>query len=178
MRGVQLGIVIVALVFALFGAEARADVVGSPPDDCTEGTQGTTCHGGPYCQPRACTTDTDCDGGATCKELPLCTGTINCAGHIPSNANPHDYDQPKIEGACPNGNECTAGAVCQKQKVCVGGTSDSGAHSSATAGGCACNKAGGSSASAALGAAAFGLGLSVVLRSRRRQGRASRHRRA
>ncbi len=172
-----LAVGVMGLVLALGAGEARADVVGPPPDDCPEGSEGATCHGGPFCRARGCMSDSDCDTGTTCKELPLCTGKIGCAGNIPPDADPNDFTQDKIEGPCPNGNECTAGSTCVKQKVCVGdgGSSSS---SSGSDGGCACGEARGAATGAGLGAVAFGIGAVVLASARRRQGRASRQRRA
>ncbi|MDI1477416.1 hypothetical protein [Polyangium sp. y55x31] len=157
---------------------ARADVVGPPPDECPAGTEGASCHGGPYCRPIECTSDAECGRGETCKDTPLCVSTINCAGLLPPDASPTDYDRAKIEGSCPNGNECAADATCKTQKVCVPAASSSSADSDA---GCGCRLAPSASFEASLGALALGLGVAAFARRRQRAGaasRASRQRRA
>ncbi|UQA62586.1 hypothetical protein [Polyangium aurulentum] len=167
----------VGMMVTLVASEARADVVGPDAEDCTAGTEGTSCHGGPYCRPLECMADTDCDTGSTCKALALCAGTVSCAGNVPPDADLTEYQRTKIEGTCPNGNECTADATCKTLKVCV--SNDAGSSSSSGSdGGCACGEARGASTGAGLGAIACGLGVAVMISARRRQGRASRQRRA
>ncbi|MDI3282700.1 hypothetical protein [Polyangium sp. 15x6] len=164
-----------------FVTSARADVVGPPPDDCPEGTEGATCHGGPYCSPIECTSDAECGNGETCKAQPLCVSTIGCAGLLPPDASPMDFERTKIEALCPNGNECTQGATCKTQKVCVPAASSSGSLSSADGSGCGCRLAPSGSFEASLGALALGLGAAAFARRRQRvdaASRASRQRRA
>ena len=181
MKRSSFWIAVFGLSALVFVTPARADVVGPPPDDCPEGTEGATCHGGPYCSPVECTSDAECGNGETCKDKPLCVSTISCAGLLPPDANPMDYERTKIESPCPTGNECTQGATCKTQKVCVPAASSSGSASSSDSG-CGCRLAPSAPHETSLGALALGaLGAATFARRRQRaEGapRASRQRRA
>ena len=167
-----------ALGFAAlsFASPARADVVGPPPDDCPVGTEGATCHGGPYCSPVECTSDMECGSGETCNDLPFCVSTILCAGLLPPDANLMDYERAKVEAPCPTANECTQGATCKTLKVCVPPESTSTSSSgSGSAGSCGCRLAPSAPLEASFGALALaGLGAATALRRRQRGAEASR----
>lgn len=128
-RGWLLG---AAAVMTVAGV-AHADVVGPPPDDCPEGTQGQSCHGGPYCSPDACTTDGDCGAGETCAEVDACVGSVVCAGMLPPDADIEDYRVDTVEGLCPDGT-CTSGD-CRTVRLCV---ADSPPPGGGDDGGCGC----------------------------------------
>lgn len=96
---------------------ASADVVDEPPADCPAYSSAQTCHGGPYCAPRTCTTDADCSGGLTCQALPLCMDTIGCAGLLPPDASPDDFRNDRVVGACGDGS-CGTGS-CETVSVCA-----------------------------------------------------------
>jgi hypothetical protein len=146
---------VVGLVVALGASEARADAVPPPPEDCPEGSRGETSHAGPSCVVVPCTSTSNlCEPGKSCKPRGFCLiGT-----------------DPKVEGGtCEDTPDCASPAVCRKVPVCAAPEADSG---------CACGEARGASTGAGLGAVALGLGVVVMASARRRQGRASRHRRA
>ncbi|MDC3954948.1 hypothetical protein [Polyangium jinanense] len=177
MKRSSFWIAVFGLSALAFVTPARADVVGPPPDECPEGTEGGSCHGGPYCRPIECTSDAECGNGETCKDQPLCVSTISCVGLLPPDASPMDFETPKIEALCPNGNECMQGATCKTQKVCVSAASSSDGNDS----GCGCRLASSGSFEASLGALALGLGAAAFARRRQRvdaASRASRQRRA
>jgi hypothetical protein len=173
---------------------AHADVVSPPPTDCPAGSEGNTCHGGPYCRPLICATDADCSDGKVCKDTSLCVSTINCAGLLPPDADPSQFDTDKVDVACPNGNECTGGATCKSLKVCVasstgttgssgtstGGTSTGGASSGGEEiGGCSCGLVGRAGGVGAGALAILAAGASVLRRRQRDpRGSALRQRRA
>src|SRR5688572_26829168 len=106
---------------------ARADVVGPEPESCPAGTIGRSCHGGPYCAPRGCAMDAECGEGAACVERTLCITRIGCAGGLPPDADPADFEVDQVEGSCPDdcGGECRAERVCVSTSS-VGGGSDGG----------------------------------------------------
>lgn len=100
----------------------------------------------------------------------MCVSTIVCAGLLPPDANPMDYEQAKVEGSCPNGDECAAGATCKTKRLCISNASG-GSSSGAGGEGCGCRVAGASDPSnvALLLGAASALAL---VRRRQRQRRA------
>ena len=64
------------------GGAARADAVPPPPNDCPPGAIGETGHNGPYCMPKACSTDAECTDRLgydkrprTCAPLAICVET-------------------------------------------------------------------------------------------------------
>lgn len=174
-----------AFLAVSWSGAARADVVGPPPDICPSGATPNSCHGGPFCAPKLCTTSADCTGGAVCTEQPFCVTQISCAGFIPPDADPSEFNQPNAGGLCPDGNECKPPAVCQKINVCLlpweSGTSSSGAGGGGTTSGGATGESGGCSCrvpgvaevpgelggAAALGALALAAGIALA---RRRKG--------
>ncbi len=171
-----------ALALSLSSAAARADAIGPPPTDCPDGTMGDSCHGGQFCHPVTCMTDSDCTAGQTCQVRPFCIVQINCAGgFVDPDASPGMYDQPGAQGPCATTSDCDAGATCSMENVCVSASaSDSGSSSSGStviSHGCSCATAGGPDAppaAALLALCAAGAGALA----RRRDQRASRQRRA
>jgi len=170
MKRFSLWITAFAFATLSLAGVARADVVGPPQEDCPAGTEGSSCHGGPYCRPVECLVDQDCNAGETCQDRPMCVSTIVCAGLLPPDANPMDYEQAKVEGSCPNGDECAAGATCKTKRLCISNASG-GSSSGAGGEGCGCRVAGASDPSnvALLLGAASALAL---VRRRQRQRRA------
>ena len=96
-------------------------VAPTPGDVVPPEPQPATCHGGPFCAGAACSTDADCSGGLSCQEVELCLGSIGCAGLLPPDADPSDYDQERVLGACD-----ASCANCQPRKVCAEGASPGG----------------------------------------------------
>ena len=105
-------------VLALASLPARADVVPPEPEACLPGSTPSTCHGGAHCRAQKCETDTNCTGGAVCKEITACVRTVNCAGNIAPEDDARAYDQDALEGNCPASGTCAAG-TCQSIRVCV-----------------------------------------------------------
>lgn len=163
-------VVIAGVAAALWVVPARADVVPEPPADCPEGTEGQTCHGGPFCQPRVCTQNGDCGVGATCQDQALCIAGIDCSGGWEPDAAPTLLQN--AVGTCAGGAACGAPSTCMTLKVCVpaGGGSGTGGNGSSDEDikvtGCDCRATGspGDGAATALGA----LGLCALLAARRR----------
>ena len=91
---------------------ARADVVGPQPETCPAGSDPSACHGGPYCYPAKCDTDTDCDSGETCAETPLCTEPFDCGGGW-GGSSPSTNVLGPCGAGCAEGT-CTPLKVCQK----------------------------------------------------------------
>lgn len=149
----------------LLAVPAAADVVGQPPATCPNGSEPSTCHGGPHCNPLSCTTSADCATG-TCQDISYCVKTISCAGNIPPGEDPSQYDREVVEGLCTG--SCGSGAPCKTLKVCATGSSSGGAGGSEAGGsssGCAVSTAAGHAGEVAFPALAAALG--VVLRRRR-----------
>ncbi|EYF03630.1 Hypothetical protein CAP_5421 [Chondromyces apiculatus DSM 436] len=94
-----------------------ADVVGPPPDTCPDGSTPQTCHGGPYCAPRTCASENDCDAGELCVDRKLCLGELGCGGLLEPDAMPPMT--PTITGTCEGTTACTAPATCTTMKVCA-----------------------------------------------------------
>ena len=161
--------------FLAHPTSALADVVGPPATGCLEGTEGATCHGGPFCRPLDCKTDADCGNGLVCKDKPQCIGSIICAGLLPPDANPNDYAQPSSDGACPNGDECVAPAACETRKVCVSDVAPP-PPSTNTEAGCSCRF--GSLSGQTPVALGLVVGASAIALSRLRQRKPSRQRRS
>jgi hypothetical protein len=174
MKTVQ--VLAVCAATALWSGLAWADAVPPEPEDCLDGTRGSTCHGGPYCAPDSCTQDTDCTGGEVCRDRQLCLGSIDCTGGFTDpDAGPFLSDQ--ITGACEGGAGCDAPAVCTTMKVCVapGGSTGSGPGAGSGDGngdmavsGCGCSIPGAGGGIAA-GMAALALGGALLSARRRRR---------
>ncbi len=135
---------VVALVTCLLSANASADRVPSPPPDCLEGSTPATGHGGPYCRPNSCKTDTDCKDTTVCRQLPLCVGTVTAGGRRPPKAPRRKF--PTVLGRCDkaDGKSCKLpdGAAnrywgvkkgtCQSMRLCVPSTTAPPATATAT----------------------------------------------
>lgn len=161
---------------------ARADVVPSPPADCMEGTEGHTCHGGPYCSPKTCTQDAECGAGKVCQQMQLCVGGINCNGGWEPDAEPTLTQN--VMGTCEGGAACDAPASCTPLSLCrpVGGTGSAGGGTAGgsslgsddtTVTGCDC-RVGAASGGSAAGLAALLAGAALL--AARRGGGAGAHR--
>ena len=106
----------IALGLLLSCGVARADVVSPPPEDCADGSTGSTCHWGPHCVPLTCEDDSSCDGaGLTCRNVQLCIEEIDCGGGWGG----HHYVDAAF-GSCADGARCTRG-TCQGIRVCAPG---------------------------------------------------------
>jgi hypothetical protein len=139
---------------------AEADVVGPAPTSCPAGTDGRSCHGGPYCGPSLCTMDSECRSGSTCVERTLCITRIGCAGLLPPDADPADFEADQVEGGrCPD--DCPG--ECRTLRVCVAAGSGGGS------GGC-CTTAPGR-ATPWLGAAGLLAGIAALVAARARRRR-------
>ncbi len=101
------------------GADAFADVVGPPPDNCAPGFEPATCHGGPHCRPIECAMDSDCMNGGTCTPGNYCIEEIICAGLLPEDASVDPYKKKSMVGLCDNGATCAAPSTCMNLKVCI-----------------------------------------------------------
>ncbi|MAC25779.1 MAG: hypothetical protein CMN31_29205 [Sandaracinus sp.] len=145
-----------ALLALALAPAAHADVVGPPPDDCPAGSTPESCHGGPYCAPSRCETDADCADGTVCEARDLCLSTVSCAGLLPPDVDPAEFDRDAVSTDC---GSCEAG--CAPIAVCV-------APGGGDGGGCATTPA----TPASRGAAPLGLALlalaALATRLRRR----------
>jgi hypothetical protein len=137
----------IVLALLLAATVASADVVGPPADFCPAGSEGQACHSGPFCAPRTCTTDDDCDGG-TCRERDLCMDEFDCGG-MDTAGEGHPVDE--VTGRCGANGTCGEG-TCEAVRVCTGA-------------GCGCRAAEPIGAGGLLGALAA---LLVGRRTRRR----------
>ena len=106
------GAVATAFVLALCGADARADVIMPAPDDCPEGTEGSSSHCGPKCVRVACDLNEACGDDATCGELSLCVEARSCW------TNGGQYEDTTIVGTCSEGSPCAAG-TCEAVTTCI-----------------------------------------------------------
>lgn len=163
---------------------ARADAVPPPPPDCLEGTEGQTCHGGPYCSPKVCAEDADCGAGKVCQPRQLCVAEINCGGGW--EPDPEPALAQNVVGTCEGGAACGPPASCVALRVC-GPSSGTGSAGGAAGGsstgrddvtitGCDC-AVGAASGAPAAGLAAL-LAGAALLAARRRSGATSRAHRA
>jgi hypothetical protein len=83
-----------------------------------------------------CTSDADCAGGATCRPVSACIGSVNCAGLLPPDADIRDYATPTVEGTCETAADCASGDECQTVSMCVMAGVTPG-----SSGGCGCDVA-------------------------------------
>ncbi len=102
---------------------ARADAVPPPPSDCPPGAIGETGHNGPYCTPKACTTDAECTDRRgydarprTCAPLAICVETRkepSASGwsHGTPITRRFAHEVCASDGACPVGS-CERGHYC------------------------------------------------------------------
>ena len=104
------GLAVAGILFA--SVTGSADVVPPPPDECPIGSDGDTCHGGPYCRLSVCTDDSNCREG-TCQELEICVGSFLCPGRMGPG-----MTMQTSEGACTGGAECDSG-TCETVRVCA-----------------------------------------------------------
>ncbi len=114
-RKLSMPCLVLAATTLLWGAAARADVIGPPPKTCPAGTEPGSCHGGPFCKPKVCVSDASCKAGQSCQSKKFCIKQINCGG---------GYGTKYIDvakGTCPGGAPCKDG-TCKTVKVCVAGT--------------------------------------------------------
>jgi hypothetical protein len=112
----------------LLAGDGRADVVSPPPDSCPAGAEPNSCHGGPYCHPRICTGQSDCQPEEICQDTQLCILEIDCGGM----GGP--YPQDSVTGSCPGDVPCDQGQ-CETVKVCVPASGGGGAGGSTTSSG-------------------------------------------
>lgn len=148
----------------LWGATARADVVGPPPDDCPAGyTSPSTCHGGAHCRLIRCVDNSKCSSGSSCQQHRLCIKRINCSGMKPT---PTWVDS--VTGSCQGGSACGDGSSCTTVKICKATTPDGSGTDSESGDvpsrGCSCQLAG--TAAAPMGWVLPGLALLWVARRR------------
>ena len=149
----------VAVVMA--AVDVDADAIEPPPKDCPSGTEGSSCHGGPFCDPQTCVNDSKCKNGNTCQDVQYCVKQINCAGGWGGNPSYRDA----VKGLCGANNKCASGS-CQALRVCappggVGGDGQGGPVER----GCTCATAGAGTAGLA---AWIMLGLALLVRRRGR----------
>jgi MYXO-CTERM domain-containing protein len=126
----RLTIIIAAFAITLLSSPlVLADAVPPPPMDCGDGSTGETCHGGPHCRPSTCTSNADCTVvGQTCQDVPMCIGTVDCAGMGGS------FPVDTYEGPCNNNAPCVVGS-CETRKVCAAGNTGSGSTGSGSGAG-------------------------------------------
>ncbi len=106
---------LVVPIVLLLSFSAGADVVGPPPTDCPDGTEGDSCHGGAFCSPKRCTDTAACAAGTSCQEVKLCIAPINCGSHGMTSF------VDSVKGSCPSGT-CVEG-TCRPVSVCMAGAS-------------------------------------------------------
>jgi hypothetical protein len=99
----------------VLGPGARADVVGPDAENCPDGSNGTSCHGGPYCHPRACVDDSVCEEGRRCLDTALCVEQFDCTSGYGT------FYADHVTGSCGGGASCERG-VCSTHRVCAFGT--------------------------------------------------------
>jgi hypothetical protein len=99
---------------------AYADAISNPPEHCTEGSQGITCHGAPTCRPIACAGDAECGAGRACRERELCIESHCCGGRTcftSGGRNEAAFDD-HVAASCAGGAACGSGE-CRSVRVCV-----------------------------------------------------------
>jgi MYXO-CTERM domain-containing protein len=153
----------VSIAILLSASVAAADAVAPPPTDCPNGTHGESSHTGPYCAPQTCSSDADCSGGQTCRELAMCIAQQACgglmldAGPYPDGGFPPPCRFDAVHGLCNAGAACTTG-TCETRRVCA-------APEPSASPGCGCRAGAGGSIAGAL--AVIALGLAIAARRRR-----------
>lgn len=112
------------LVTSYSGGAAHADAVPPPPSDCPPGAIGETGHNGPYCTPKACTTDAECSDRLGYDKRPrTCTPLAICveARKEPS-ASGWSHGTPITRRfaheACGDDGACAVGS-CERGHYCV-----------------------------------------------------------
>lgn len=137
-----------ALVFVslLAPVSVSADAVGPAPKDCPVGTEGESCHGGPFCDPDECTDDSKCKDGKKCQQLKYCVKQIDCAGGWGKGP----YYRNEVKGPCGANGACASGGTCTTLKVCLAGTVAGDGEAKTPSRGCSCDVAGGPGAGLAL----------------------------
>jgi hypothetical protein len=108
----------VVMVLVL-GKLCFADVAPPPPTSCPEGSVGATGHCMPYCEALTCQTDGDCKGGAVCREIAACVGSVICGGKFGPGVDAMAYARPTIEDTCLADATCAKGKPCQQIRLCL-----------------------------------------------------------
>lgn len=115
----RLGLCLLVTLFALsLGAVgARADAIMEPPDDCPDGLQGGSSHGGPFCQVLACSEERyhpdDCPPGSHCERRRYCVRERT--GY--SIGGP--FTETVAVRACAAVSDCDPGDRCEESDHCV-----------------------------------------------------------
>ena len=113
----MLGLVVPLLVLA---GPAWADAIGPAPKDCPAGSEGTTSHCGPECQPLPCKSDKDCRNKKLCRATRLCIedGQRPPCGRVPMELENKKYPYRVVFGKCPPKKACSRG-TCVSAKHCM-----------------------------------------------------------
>jgi hypothetical protein len=98
-------------------ADARADAIGGPPDDCPVGTTGRSDHGGEYCHPTVCAGAGDCPDDRLCEPQGLCiTATTRSISHRGGSG---QVPFEEVSGPCDDDSDCRAPARCVVANRCT-----------------------------------------------------------
>ena len=130
------GSLTVWLVVLFAPSDAGADAVGPPPKNCPAGSEGESCHGGPYCDPLECTDDSKCKDGKTCQQVHYCVKQLDCAGGWGKGP----YYRDEVKGLCEAGSKCSNGS-CTALKVCLAGSVAGDGAGDTPSRGCSCDLA-------------------------------------
>ena len=127
---------------------AAADAIGPDPEDCPNGSIGTSSHAGEWCEPTTCFTgDGECNEGSCVQDLGLCVTReeVGCGGMRADSAEPCTFTKEEAHGTCSEQADCSVG-TCEIASRC----------GSKAAAVCGCSSL--SVGSAALGLALLALG--------------------
>ena len=106
------------IVVLLFSSLSWADAIEMPSEDCPAGATGTASHAGAWCTPNSCETVSDCEGGDSCIEYPLCVeeSEIPCGGMAMDTS--CFVTKREAFGPCNDDGSCAQG-TCETELVCV-----------------------------------------------------------
>lgn len=123
------------MLVLLLSALAWADAIDMPPDDCPNGSQGSSSHCGTFCFPTVCdpaappstvgqpSSSLQCGEGESCEaQVGLCveksTGPATC-GRMPEGIDNPQVERHDAKGTCSSNSDCESGQECLIAARCV-----------------------------------------------------------
>ena len=104
----------------MFSPSALADAVSAEPEDCPEGSDGTSSHAGEWCEELTCDADEECPEGTSCETSSVCLDVYetSCGGWQPETGEPCTFEVREVLGDCESDDDCEVG-TCETDTRCV-----------------------------------------------------------